>query len=1024
MSLVTISVLNGLVAQTEVPNIVFEPAEETFLLSSPQFLVALLAGVMMAFGFQLLFTNLSVAFVMAPEVNLNDDVKESESLGSAVRKIETKLGLWTVLTVSLALFIACFLAVKLSLVGNVVLGAITGIVIWSTFFSLLVWLGSTTVGSLVGSVISTATAGLKGVLGSAGTAIGATAAKNQAVATAEEITAAVRRELTAGLDADSIRATLQDTVSKLQLPQLNVSEVGERFTKILNEANLSELSSGKGLKNFDRQSLVKLVSSRTDFSKQDVNRIVDQLEQSLKQVANSSKKPGDILIDFLRSATPDQLRAGNLRDTLSALIDQVRQPTPQQEGGVLSNQVLGTGIQAVLGTILDRVDLSDVDVEGILGVLRQLGSRVTGPSNRSSNPFSIIRSDLENYLLLSPPWAFSPEAVKREFKEVIYDAEADPGILRQELDLLNRNYFVELLSLRDDLSSERTQELADFLEQIRLEVFSTVQAAETQSQSENLRDRVVNYLRSMDKAELNPEGIQRDFKTLLEDPDAGVDALRDRLSQFDRDTLTQLLQQRSEFSEDTINQVVSQLEQARNSVLSQAQTLADQAQNRASELRHKVEAYLRNTNREELNPDGIQRDFKTLLDDPQAGVTALRARLAQFDRETLVQLLRQRGDLSEDQINQTLDQLESVRDGILQAPQKLVGKAKEQYDQTMSKIADYFRNTNLEELNPEGIQQDLRILLDDPKLGASALRDRVLQIDRETLVKLLSQRDDLSEEQVNRAIDQVQETLRGIIKAPRRLASRVQKQAISFETNLETYLRNTNKDELNPDGIKRDLQLLIQDPRSGLESLGDRMAQVDRSTFVALLSQRDDITEAEANQIADQVESTFNTLIEPIKKAQQAVSTAVEGALGQLRSYLNSLQRPELNYDSIKQDFRQLFDDPQSGLEALRDRLGHFDRGTLVAILSSREDISEADVNRIIDQVEGVRTSALQRLEQVQTEAQRRIKALRQQAKQQVVETQKVAAGAAWWLFGTALTSLIASASAGAIAVRGLDILG
>jgi hypothetical protein len=42
---------------------------------------------------------------------------------------------------------------------------------------------------------------------------------------------------------------------------------------------------------------------------------------------------------------------------------------------------------------------------------------------------------------------------------------------------------------------------------------------------------------------------------------------------------------------------------------------------------------------------------------------------------------------------------------------------------------------------------------------------------------------------------------------------------------------------------------------------------------------------------------------------------------------------------------------------------------------------------------------------------------------QQVIETQKVAAGAAWWLFGTAVTSLAASAAAGMIAVKGFGVL-
>ena len=72
-------------------------------------------------------------------------------------------------------------------------------------------------------------------------------------------------------------------------------------------------------------------------------------------------------------------------------------------------------------------------------------------------------------------------------------------------------------------------------------------------------------------------------------------------------------------------------------------------------------------------------------------------------------------------------------------------------------------------------------------------------MDRETLVKLLGGREDLSEEQVNQLIDQVQESINSIVKAPQRLASRAQKQVLDFEANLESYLRNTNKEELNPE---------------------------------------------------------------------------------------------------------------------------------------------------------------------------------------------------------------------------------
>ena len=998
--------------------------EEELMFSGPQFLVALIAGLMMAFAFQFLLTNLSVAFAASPGALPDSD--ESESIGKTIRGIETKLGLFVLITVSIALFIASFLAVKLSLVGSTTLGAILGVVIWATYFSVLVWLGSGAVGSLVGSFISTATSGMQSMMGVATTALGANVAKNQVVSTAEEITAAVRRELTSGFDPDSIQKTLQSSLSNLQLPKLNLDEIKGQFETLLKDSNLKDVADSDFLKNIDRDSLVKLVSSRTDFSKQEVDRVADQLESALKSVVGSSGKPQDVteqLASLLKSAKPEDLTSKAMTDQLNQLVKTVSGTmTP---GSNLTNRALQLGLGGLLSQVMKNTNLSDLDVEKVSGQLQQLRTTLQGQadkvgkqiSEKSAKPFSVIQSDLESYLLSSPPWHLNRETIKQEFKDVIFDPQADPSAIRKELESIDRTYFVETLSRRDGFTPERIQDIASQLEDIRAEVFNSVQTAESETRSQDLRSRVENYLKSTGKEELNPESIEREFTLLLEDPEAGLDALGSRLGQFDRDTLVKLLGQREDVNPEEANQIVGQLESTRDRVLAQAKDVQDRVQSEAQELRRKVEEYLRNTQKEELNPEGIEHDLRTLFDDPQAGLSALRSRLSQFDRDTLVQLLSQRQDLSEEQVNQVLDQVESVRDSILQAPQKVVGKAKEQYEQTTTAIADYLRKTDLQELDPEGIQRDLQTLLSDPKAGTYALRDRLSQVDRDTLVKLLTQQGNLTEEQVNQAIEQVQTAIRGTIKAPRRLAKRAQKQAIDFETSLENYLRNTHKEELNPDGIKRDLQLLLQHPQSGLGNLGDRLSQVDRSTLVALLSQRKDITEEEANRIADQVESTFKSSVEQIQKVQQTVQSAIEGVFGKMRDYLDSLERPELSYEGIQQDFSTLFDDPQAGFEALRHRLGGFDRDTLIAVLSSREDISEADANRIVAQVEGARDRVLNQAERIQQGTQRRIKEVRQQAQKQAIEAQKMAADAAWWLFGAALTSLAASAIAGFLAV-------
>jgi nucleoid DNA-binding protein len=986
--------------------------EAALVFSGPKFLVALLAGVMMAFAFQLLLTNFSVAFGLSSGGQSDDD---EESLGSTIRQIETKLGFWALVTVSIALFVACFLAVKLSLVDSTILGAITGVVIWSTYFSLLVWIGSTAVGSLVGSVVSTATSGLQGLVGTTVAAVGANAAKDRAVSTAEAVAAAVRRELISGIDANSIQETLKNSLG-VPLP-LDVREIRNQFEKILRNSDLQAIADGAPLDNINRQTFVDLISSRTDLSKQDVNQIADQLEGAWQQVVGQQGQQDTQteLLNLLKTATPEELS-----ERLSAKTEQL---TGGGRGASGLSQLTQLSFDALMGALLGRVDLSKVDVEKLSGQLKKLKDSAIeqagkmGSQDRDAVPSGTIAADVDDYLLNSLPWHLNRESIKDEFKDVIYDPEADPRSVRQQLEQLNRDYFVQKLTSRNDFPSDRVAEVAEQLEGIRTEVLSTARTGESEAQSQDLRSRVENYLRSTGKAELNPEGIQRDFKQLLEDPDAGIDALSQRLSQFDRDTFVQLLKERQDLSEEEAEGIVSQLESTRDSVLTSAEELQAQAKSRAEELRNKVEGYLRDTNKEELNPEGIERDLRTLLDDPQAGLSALRTRLSQFDRDTLVQLLSQRQDLSEEQVNQVLDSIERVRGNILQPPQKLAGKAKEQYEQTTSAIAEYLRNTNLEELDPEGIKRDLAKLFDDPNAGTAALRTRLAQVDRETLVKLLSQRGELSEEQVNGAIDRVQEAINSTIAAPRRLAARTTQQVRDFQANFESYLRNTNKEELNPEGIKRDLQLLLKDPQGGWENIGDRLSQFDRSTLVALLSQREDISEEEANQIADRIESVRNSIVNRAREVQQAIQSALDGIFAKIRNYLNSLDRPELNYEGIERDFSKLFDDPQAGFEALRDRLSQFDRDTLVAVLSSREDISEADANRIIDSIEKARDRVLQQTERIQQETQKRLQSLKLQTQKQAKETQKAAVGAAWWLFSTALTSLAASAIAGALAI-------
>ena len=1024
---------------TPVDPAVNTPERAALVFSGPEFFVALIAGVVLAFALQLLLTNLSVAAGISylghqSDSSSNDD--ESGSLGGTIRKIGTAVGIWTLVTVTIALAIACFLAVKLTLVSSSGLGAIIGLVIWATYFCLLFWVSSTTVGSLVGSVVNTATSGFQAIVGTATAAIGAQAVNNQVVSTAEAAAAAVRRELGSGIDPSSIRETLEDYLGALRPPELDMQKIRGEFERLLSDPQLKTIANTDNLRNIDRQTFINLVSDRTDLSKRDMNRIVDQLEGVWRQAVGSREQQPDRmgeLLNYLKSAQPGQVKSDDINAKLDQLIAEMRdskksdQKSADEAAPGPIQLTVQQGLTSLMGLAMGRTDLSDLDVQTILSSLSKAKNKVTEQTDKLATqagvkpelPYSTIRADVENYLLNTYSWQITRPGLNREFKEVIYDPQADPGTIRRELEQIDRGYFANLLQQRGVFTQDKINDIADQLEGIRQEVLVTVRAAEEEEKTQDLRRRVEEYIQTSPTTELTAPGINDNFKRVLEDSDTDHETLERRLALYDRYALMQLLRGRTDITEEQADQISANLEQSRDRVLIESQALQDRVKSETEALWVNLESYLRNTGKDELNPEGIQRDLKTLLSDPQAGLSALQARGSRFDRDTLVQLLSQRQDLSEDQVNQIIDQVQNSWSNVVHAPQMVMDKAKQQVDKTSTALTDYLRNTGKDELNPEGIQRDLTRLLSDPKQGATALRQRLSQVDRDTLVKLLSQRQDLSEEQVNQVIDQVQGTIKNIVKAPRRFATRTQTQIQDFQSTLEDYLRNTGKDELNPEAIKRDLQLLLHDPRTGVESITDRLSHIDRDTMISLLSQRQDISEEEAARIVDQVLSVRDQFVEQIRSIQRRIQSTIDGIFAQIRNYLNSLDRPELNYDSIKKDVRQLFDDPQAGFDSLKDRLSHFDRNTLVAIMSSREDISEADANRLVDQIEGARNSVLQRVDRLQQQAQSRLDEVKYQAQRQAEETRKAAASAAWWLFGTAAVSGIVSAIAGALAVAG-----
>ncbi|MCZ0898429.1 MFS transporter, partial [Microcoleus sp. HI-ES] len=386
-------------------------------------------------------------------------------------------------------------------------------------------------------------------------------------------------------------------------------------------------------------------------------------QDAWKQVGKQGQQSDGIaqLVDYLKSAKSGDL----VSDTLASRVEKALSNLGGQNSGqspTMMNQATTMAVNALMGIVLGRTDISDLDVEKVVGQLKEAKNKVTQQTDKitaqvKGEPvtYSPIRADVENYLLNTYSWQMNPQAIEREFRDVLYDPTADPGTVRRELEKLKQANFAEILASRGVFTQDKIKEISQELEAIRQRVLQTVIFAEEQEKSRDLQWRVETYLKLTPKEELTAAGIGSDFKKILEDSDASYEQLRDRLSPYTRDSFVQILRGRENFGFQEVEQIVQELERTRDVVLADAKGLQEAAQVRLDNQWQRVQEYLNSTGKEELNPEGIKRDLKTLLDNPEAGMWALRARASRFDRQTLVKLLSQRKDLSEDQVNQLLE---------------------------------------------------------------------------------------------------------------------------------------------------------------------------------------------------------------------------------------------------------------------------------------------------------------------------------------------------------------------------------
>lgn len=373
------------------------------------------------------------------------------------------------------------------------------------------------------------------------------------------------------------------------------------------------------------------------------------------------------------------------------------------------------------------------------------------------------------------------------------------------------------------------------------------------------------------------------------------------------------------------------------------------------ELFEKLENYLHYTQPERFTTGGIARKVEALA--AEYDLSALHPRWTEAERQRCDRVLaKRRGNLDRDRILADLAQAWQRYGQPSEIPAPLRDCSD---DDPAAIVTSYLQDLDLDRLSLEDLKSDLIAALDRP--GISPLKQRLANLDWTTLVERVQHDcgwDDLSAGHITST---VADAISRATRRPRRWLAR------------RSAAHPLDVPKPNPARLTTAATEFVSATRDRLHAALDA-APSDLS-----------MSELSLPDIAPNWQAWLDA---PLEHLSDAAST-----LG----------------DTLP-------DDP---LQAARDRLEALSRDALSATLQARDDLSSSVVDRALDQWDATRDRLLHQLDTVQQSARDRVATLDRAARDRVDAARRAAATAAWWMLATALSSAIASASAGAIAVNG-----
>jgi hypothetical protein len=456
--------------------------DQAFIFNGGTFFMSLFAGVLLAVGFQIVLTILSVATGISMVGNIEDrfsgihSVRRKENKHSMLN-MTNGVGMWMVLTSSVSLFCASLLAVKMSLIANNEINLTLALTIWAVFFIVTAYFEAKSVGYILGGLFSTVFGAMKSLTHLVQDTFG----KSPVQKTAEE----VRGELVKTLHDPHFRSNIQDYVRRFQPAPFDWHKARKELTKLLEDIEVkAKVSDGEG--EVEKQTFIKLAHAHPHFNKEDIGKlekIYDEVRSAIKPQESPSGLEADPIKEkienYLKSTGVEALNPESLKEDLNKIVSD-----PKSTKTVVLNRIKQFDHPTIVSIVSKKGNISPQQADQVVqrvesaleSIKEKVGGRIKGGDGH--NLKDTIEEKMRNYFSSLQRPEFDYDQIKHDFENMLHDPAMSLEIIKNRVKTFNRDSLIALIESQPNISKEQAERIVSKIEEARENVIRKVEEVE------------------------------------------------------------------------------------------------------------------------------------------------------------------------------------------------------------------------------------------------------------------------------------------------------------------------------------------------------------------------------------------------------------------------------------------------------------------------------------------------------------------------------------------------------------------